>query len=206
MMDVIGDLTNNPQPIEVRIFGDDIGLVQQKAKEVCKLIETVPGVVDAFDGIVISGPSLVLRVDQTRAALAGFNTVDLADELSTIMRGRAQSVIQKGEKLIDVRVRYPDVYRHDIDRIAQLRLTNSNNKSVALSDIATIERTAGQAEINRDGMRQLVAVRARIEGRDLGSTISEIKSKIARELSLPKGITWRMAVLSNPARILQKSA
>ncbi len=189
MMDVIGDLTNNPQPIEIRVFGDDIGLVQQKAKEICKLIETVPGVVDAFDGIVISGPSLVLRVDQTRAALAGFNTVDLADELSTIMRGRAQSVIQKGEKLIDVRVRYPDIYRHDIDRIAQLRLTNSNGKSVALSDIATIEKTGGQAEIGRDGMRQLVAVRARIEGRDLGSTISEIKSKLARELSLPKGVT-----------------
>jgi multidrug efflux pump subunit AcrB len=189
MMDVIGDLTNNPQPIEIRVFGDDIGMAQQKAKEVCKLIETVPGVVDAFDGIVISGPSLVLRVDQSRAALAGFNTIDLADELSTIMRGRAQSVIQKGEKLIDVRVRYPDIYRHDIDRIAQLRLTNSNGKSVALSDIATIEKTAGQAEIGRDGMRQLVAVTARIEGRDLGSTISEIKSKIARELPLPKGIT-----------------
>jgi len=72
MMDVIGDLTNNPSPVEIKLFGDDPVLLRQKAGEVKKLIEGVPGVVDAFDGVVISGPSILVHVDAARAAMAVF--------------------------------------------------------------------------------------------------------------------------------------
>jgi multidrug efflux pump subunit AcrB len=187
MMDVIGDLTNNPQPIEIKIFGDDITLSKQKADEITNLIETIPGVVDVFNGIVISGPSLVVHVDPTRAAVAGFTTSDITEELETVMRGRAESTIQKGEKLIDVRTRYPQEYRTDLDRIANLQMVNDKGKYVRLSSMVTFEKTAGQAEIDREGLRQLVAVTARIEGRDLGSTITDIKKKLATELTLPRG-------------------
>jgi CzcA family heavy metal efflux pump len=189
MMDVIGDLTNNPQPIEIKLFGNDFKLLQEKAAETATLIETVPGVVDVFDGITISGPSLVVHVDPTRAAQAGFSTADVTDNLEIVMHGRAESVIQKGEKLIDIRVRYPEVYRTDLDQIARLRLLNDSGKSVLLSDIATVEKTAGQPELDREGLRQLVAVTARIEGRDMGSTVADIKTKLAHELPMPKGVT-----------------
>jgi Cu/Ag efflux pump CusA len=72
MMDVIGDLTNNPSPVEIKIFGDDTKLLHEKAEEISRLIEGVPGVVDIFDGIVIAGPSLVVNVDPLKASQAGF--------------------------------------------------------------------------------------------------------------------------------------
>ncbi len=189
MMDVIGDLTNNPSPVEIKLFGSDNNILQAKAEEVRSRIATIPGVVDAFNGIVISGPSLIVHVDPLKASLAGFTTTDIQEQLETIMRGRAESDIQRGEKLIAIRVRYPDAYRSDMREIEESRLMNARGAAIPLRSIATIERTAGQAELHREGLRPLVAVTARIAGRDLGRTVADIQKKLSRELVVPPGVT-----------------
>jgi CzcA family heavy metal efflux pump len=189
MMDVIGDLTNNPSPIEIKLFGDDQPLLHSTAKQVKKLIESVPGVVDTFDGIVIAGPSFVVHVDATKAALAGFMAEDVLAQIRNMMQGEAESKIQKGEKLIGIRVRYPEAYRTDLEKIQQMNLINARGDQVPLRTIATLERTTGQAEIHREQLKQLVAVKARISGRDLGSTVTEIKKKLASTIQLPSGMT-----------------
>jgi CzcA family heavy metal efflux pump len=189
MMDVIGDLTNNPEPVEIKLFGDDILLLQQKAEEVAALIETVPGVVDAFNGIVVAGPSLIVNVDPVAASIAGMNAAEVRDQLETIMHGRVDTRVQKGEKLIGIRVRFPDQYRTDVDRIEALQLMNANSVPVPLQSISRVEKTAGQTEIHREGLRRLVAVTARISERDLGSTIAEIQARLKTEVHLPKGVT-----------------
>jgi CzcA family heavy metal efflux pump len=189
MMDVIGDLTNNPSPIEIKLFGEDQELLRTKAEEVKSIIETVPGVVDVFNGIVISGPSFVVDIDPSRTWQAGFNPIDVHEELETIIRGRTESNIQKGEKLIGIRVRYPDAYRTDIDKIEGLQLINANNVPIPLRSIATFRKTAGQSEIRREGLRQFIGVTARTSGRDLGSTMNDIKKKLSGRLILPKGMT-----------------
>jgi CzcA family heavy metal efflux pump len=187
MMDVIGDLTNNPSPVEIKIFGDDERLLQAKAKEVAGLLEEVPGVVDVFDGIVIAGPSLIVHVDPLKASQAGLSVAEVQEQLETVIRGKAESVILRGEKLIAVRARYPEIYRLDIDRLEQLRLTNSSGISVPLRAIATVEKTEGQAEVHRERLRQMVAVTARIEGRDLGRTVLDVQKKLEKNLILPPG-------------------
>ena len=189
MMDVIGDLTNNPSPVEIKLFGDNTEQLHAKAEEVKKLIETVPGVVDAFNGIVISGPSLIVNVDAARVARAGLSSADVRDQLETMMRGTAGSTIQKGEKLIGVRVRFPHEYRTDIDKLAQVQFLNAAGVLVPLSSFATIQTTTGQAELDRERLSQFVAVTARISQRDLGSTIDDIKTKLSRNFRLPKGMT-----------------
>jgi multidrug efflux pump subunit AcrB len=188
MMDVIGDLTNNPSPVEVKIFGDDVRLLHQKAVEIASIIDNVPGVVDIFDGIVIAGPSLVVRVDPMKAAQAGLSVKDVEDQLATVIRGRAESVMLRGEKLIAVRTRYPETYRFDVDRLGDVRLTNGTGAPILLRSVATIEKTEGKAEVHREGLRQMVAVTARIEGRDLGRTVEDIQQKLARQLVLPQGM------------------
>ena len=205
MTDVIGDLTNNPSPIEIKLFGGDPKVLQNEANEVTSLIETVPGVVDAFNGIVISGPSLIIHVDPQKAAIAGLNAADITEELEAMMHGRADTQIQKGEKMIPVRVRYPNPYHFDMNAIEQLRLINSNGILVPLLSIATIERTAGQSEIDREGLRQFVAVTARISGRDLGRTIADIQQKFDKNLKLPQGMTLLYGGLyPDSARIVQR--
>jgi CzcA family heavy metal efflux pump len=189
MMDVIGDLTNNPSPVEIKLFGNDTPLLHATAEKVKSIIETVPGVVDVANGIVISGPSLIVNVDVMKTSIAGLNPADVRDQLETMMRGRSETQIQKGEKLVGVRVRFPDGYRTDMDKIEQVQFTNANGVRVPLRNIATIQRTPGQAELHREGLRQLIAVTARIDGRDLGRTVEEIQQKLANELPLPKGIS-----------------
>jgi CzcA family heavy metal efflux pump len=188
MMDVIGDLVNGPSPIEIKLFGDNTPALHEKAREVATLIAGVPGVVDVFDGIVISGPSLTIRVDPLGAAKAGFDAAAVEEELGAMMQGRAGSVIPYGEKVLPVRVRYPDAYRTDMDRVEHATLINPEGVPVPLADIATFRRTGGEAELNREGLRQVVSVTARIEGRDLGHTVADVQRVLARSLVLPKGI------------------
>jgi CzcA family heavy metal efflux pump len=189
MMDVIGDMTNNPSPVEIKIFGSDQKFIQAMAREVKSLISSVPGVVDAFDGIVISGPSLIVRVDPLRASLAGMTVTDIDEQLTTIIRGSTESNIQKGEKIIGIRVRFPDPYRLDLDRIKQIRLVSPSGSAVPLGTVASVELTEGQSEIHREGLRQFVAVTARISGRDLGRTVDDIKVKLAREITIPPDVS-----------------
>ncbi len=189
MMDVIGDLTNTPKPIEIKLFGDNVSVLHDEARKVAGLIESVPGVVDVFDGIVISGPSFIMNVDPDQAALAGLTVEDILAELGSVVQGRVESSIQEGEKLVDIRVTLPDVYHRDIDRIKKMSITNSNGDLVPLSAVATFEITEGQSELDREGLRQVVAVSARIEGRDMGRTIRDIKQKLSAHLHLAKGVS-----------------
>ena len=189
MQDVIGDLANNPSPIEIRIFGDDQAAIETAAKDVKERIEKVRGVVDAFEGIVISGPSFVVHIDDRKAALAGFAPGEVRDFLNIAQQGRADSWLQKGEKLIPVRVRYPDAYRSDLDKVKNMVLLTAQGEAVPLDRIATFEIAPGQSELRRDGLRPFLAVTARIEGRDLGSTVDEIKAKLQAELHLPEGMS-----------------
>jgi len=188
MQDVIGDLTNNPDPVEIKLFGDDQEMLRRTAVEVDSLIREIPGVVDVFDGIVISGPSFAVDVDPRAAARAGFTAGDIADQLETIIRGTSPTSVRRGEKLVDIRIRYPDAYRNDIERLKDVKLVNARGIAVPLRNVATFETTAGEAEIHREGLRRLIAVTARIEGRDLGSTIADVRRKLAASLQLPSDI------------------
>lgn len=188
MTDVIGDLTNTPSPVEIKLYGDNADLLDRKADEVKSLIESVPGVVDAFDGVVISGPSFVVHVDSLKAALAGMTVADVQEELEHVLRGVVGTSVQKGEKLIAIRVRYPDRYHTDLGNVGDLSITNSDGVLVPMKNIATFERTAGQAEVHRDGLRRLLAVTARISGRDLGSVMADIRARLAARFTLPPGM------------------
>jgi CzcA family heavy metal efflux pump len=189
MMDVIGDLTNNPSPVEIKLFSDDPVLLRATATQVTNIIKTIPGVVDVFDGVVIAGPSLIVHVDPFRAAQAGLTVEDVSAQLETMMRGSAETNVQKGEKLMNIRIRFPETYRTDADQIEGTRLVDASGTFVPLRSIASIERTAGQAELHREGLRQMLAVTARLEGRDLGRTIDDIKAALASKLILPQGMT-----------------
>ncbi len=189
MMDVIGDLTNSPKPIEVKLFGDDVHVLQSEATKVAGIIKTVPGVVDVFDGIVISGPSFVMQVDPERAALAGLTVEDIEGELESIVQGKVESSIPEGEKIINIRVTFPDQYHRDIDTIKKMTISSSDGVLIPLGDVASFEMTAGQTELDRESLRQVVAVSGRIEGRDMGRTIRDIKRELSAQLRLPKNVS-----------------
>jgi CzcA family heavy metal efflux pump len=187
LADMIGDLVNSPSPIEVKLFSENKDQTQAKAKEIKTAIENIPGVADPSNGIIISGPSIVIRLDPKKTSFYGLTATDVQDQLETMMEGTVESSVQMPEKRIGIRVRFPRSYKTDLDSISHIMFTGTNGVLVPIGAIATINRTAGEAELDREGFRSYVAVTARLEDRDLGSTMADIKKAVAR-VHLPPGM------------------
>jgi CzcA family heavy metal efflux pump len=189
VQDLVGDLTNVPSPIEIKVFGADKRLLEKTAADIATIIADVPGVVDAFNGITVIGSALVIVPDERAIGRAGLTVADLVDELQNDIQGSIATEIQHGEKLIGVRVRLPNEYRADPDLLRTLRIHSESGGVFQLGSLASIRIDPGQTEINRENLKPMVAVTSRISGRDLGSTISEIQSRLRKSLSLPQGVT-----------------
>jgi CzcA family heavy metal efflux pump len=187
--DMIGDLTSSPEPIEIKLFSEDTAALEQKASEVEEAIQKIQGVVDTQSGVVVSGPAVTFKVDPLRAAQFGVTATDVANTATTAMSGDAASSILQQDRLITVRVLFPADIRTSLDKVRALQVRSSSGTLFRLDQVADIEYEKGQTEINRDGLRQTVAVTGRLEGKDLGTGISEIQSLLAREVKLPPGMT-----------------
>jgi CzcA family heavy metal efflux pump len=189
MQDLIGDLTSVPSPIEIKVFGENKEIMQAEAKKIANLISNVRGVVDVFNGITISGPAYIIKVNQEAAGRAGFSVSNLQQIIYNFVHGEIPTSVQSGEKLIGIRIRYPDVYRNNIEKLKTVRIISPNGGSFMLGSLADISVDPGQSEINRENLKQMVAVTARISGRDLGSTIGAIKNELNKNLVLPQGVS-----------------
>jgi CzcA family heavy metal efflux pump len=189
LSDLIGDLVSSPSPVEIRIFSEDAVALRRMAQQVADVIGKVDGVVDVFDGIVISGPAVTFRVDPQRAALFGLTANDVNEALTVALNGEVVSNVIEHGRSVGVRVWLAGPPRQ-LDDLRALPLHSpATNSTVRVGQIATVDYDPGQTEIDRDGLRQTVAVTARLEGRDLGSAIHDIQAQLARRVHLPAGMT-----------------
>jgi len=186
--DMIGDLTSSPEPIEIKLFSEDTNALRQKANEVEAAIKKVQGVVDTKNGVIVSGPAITFNIDPQRASRFGVTATDIANTVTTAMSGDAASSILQQDRLIAVRVIFPPDVRTSLDKVRALQV-RSSGALFRLDQVADIEYEKGQTEIARDGLRQTVAVTGRLEGKDLGTAIAEIKNLLPREVKLPPGMT-----------------
>ncbi len=188
--DLIGDLTSSPEPIEIKLFSEDTAALYQKAEEIHGVIEKMPGIVDAFNGVVVSGPAITFKVDPLRASQLGVTPSDIAKTLETAMTGDANSVILEQGRVINVRVLLPPEAKASLEALKGLQIRSpSKNALFRLDQVADVEYDKGQAEIARDGLRTTVAVTARLSGIDLGGAVDAIKARLAKEVKLPPGMT-----------------
>src|SRR5439155_937846 len=114
---------------------------------------------------------------------------DFKEQIENDVQGSIASEIQNGEKLIGVRVRLPGPYRKDLDRLKSVRIYSPNGGTFLLGALASITIDPGQSEITRENLKQMIAVTARISGRDLGSTIDDIRVRLKQHLVLPQNVT-----------------
>jgi len=187
IQDRVGDMVGEPDPIEVKVFGDDIARLQGIAQQVGKIVGDTPGVVDEFDGIVASGPELVVRIDPSRAARAGLTSRDIIDQLSTAMLGSGETVIRRGERMIGIRVTYPPSLRRSQGEIREISLVSPDGRAVPLRSVADVAEGEGTTEQNREDQKPVVAVTAALENRDLGSAVREVQDTVAAKVELPEG-------------------
>ena len=186
--DNIGDLTGGvPQPIDVKIYGEDQGLLQEKAAAAAKLISGVSGVEDVFDGITIAGPKLTVRAIPEALPRFGVTAEGLHGEVEPALGGTVAGSLRIRERLYDVRVFSRRAL--DVRGLSELPVQTPSGALVPLRELATISTGLPEVEIQRENLRTYLGVTARLSGRDLGGAISEIRGRLARSLSLPAGMT-----------------
>lgn len=183
--DEIGDLTGgSPQPIDIKIFGSDAALLQEKAKQTAHIVDGVRGIKDAFDGITIAGPALTITPKPKEVARYGLTTGDIHDTVEPAVIGSVVDQVRVGDRLYDLRV-FVDT-AHPLDELS-VRSATDRAALVPLSELADISTGAPEAEIDRENLRTYVGVTARISGRDLGSAMADIRRALGRQLTLAPG-------------------
>ena len=187
--DVIGDLQGNPEPIEIKMFSEDAAALESKADEVEAAVKKIAGVVDTKNGVVISGPAITFRIDPQRASRFGVTADDIAKTAATAMTGDEASFILQQDRLIKVRVIFPADVRTSLDKVKALQVRSASGQLFRIDQVSEVEYDKGQAEIERENLRQTVAVTGRLEGKDLGTAISQIRNQLNKEVKLPPGMT-----------------
>lgn len=190
LQDMIGDLSNAPEPVQIKMFSPDAALLKEWAPKVGETIGKIPGVVDVLDGIEnsISGPSMIFQVDPTVAARSGFTPDEVEKDVSAILQGEeAPTQIVTGDRAYTIRVRFPESTRKSVDSIRNTLLTSSTGKSATLGALATITELPGQTEIERENLQRMVAVTARLEGVNLGEGMARVQ-KALTGMNLPSSI------------------
>jgi CzcA family heavy metal efflux pump len=185
LSDLIGDLLWAPQPVEVKIYSTDQSWLEAQAPRVAAQVAKVRGIVDVFDGLVYTGPTLDLRPRLVEAHRLGLTTADVATVANTAMLGRTASSVLQGDRVIDVRVKASPDRVATLERLRQLPLRVPGGAIVKLSQLVDVVEEPGQLEIRREDSRQDVAVTARLEGRDMGSAMAEIRAALRKDASIP---------------------
>ncbi len=183
--DEIGDLTGGePQPIDVKIFGSDVALLQQKARQTAHIMEGIPGVEDVFDGITIAGPAFTITPRPTAVARYGLTTADIHEAVEPAVIGTVADQIRVGDRLYDLRV-----FLKTDHPLADLFVRSATTPAglVPLSELADISTGPPEAEIDRENLRTYVGVTTRLSGRDLGSTTAQIQRALRERLALAPG-------------------
>ena len=190
LQDMLGDLEGNPEPIEIKIFGDDPDRLAALADPVEEMMNKVEGVVDVV-GVQRGNPEVTWNVDPIAAGRYGLNATQVSNQMAGNWLGEVATDLRLADRTIPVRVRLPDSFRFNPNRLAETLIRTGDGKPIPVSEVATMERANGQGELRRENLRAMAVVSGRLEGRDLGSAVAEIRSKL-NALKLPIGYTYEI--------------
>ena len=187
LSDLIGDLMWAPKPIEIKLYSTNLNFLKQQGPMIESRLQQVKGVVDTFDGLTYTGPSISLKVRYVDAERFGLTASDIADAVHTAMLGQTASNVLEGDRLIAIRVLMDPKRIDQLSTLRDLPLRTPTGSLVRLGQVVDISETESQLELRREGLRQDIAVTARLEGRDLGSAMTEIKKALDADQSIPTG-------------------
>ncbi len=190
LQDMIGDLSNAPEPIQLKIFTDDPAQLAQLGPRVGDAIGKIPGVVDVQDGIenTISGPATNFQIDPVVAARLGFTPAEVSEDATAILDGveTTDPIIANGRPYT-IRVRLGDETRSSLEAIQNTVFNSTSGHTASLGSLATVEQLPPQNEIRKENLQRLVVVTGRLEGSDLGTGVAKVQKTVAG-LHLPASV------------------
>jgi len=178
--------------LAVKIYGDDLRLLEQKADQIVGIMRNIPGIEDLGVFRVIGQPNLNFVIDRKQAARYQINVADIQDAIQTAVGGNAISQVLRGEERYDLVMRYQAPYRDTQDAIEKILLLSPTGARVSLADVCKIEVRDGASEIYREENSRYVAIKYSVRGRDLGGAVEEAIRKVNAQVKLPVGyhIDW----------------
>jgi len=190
LQDMLGDLEGNPEPIEVKIFGSDPAVLAELADPVEEMLNKVRGVVDVV-GVQKGNPEVTWTIDPAAAERYGLTVAQVSDQLAGNWLGEVATDLRLADRRVPVRVRLPDMYRFDPNWLPQTLIRSSEGKLIPVSEVAHMLRANGQGELKRENLRLMASITGRLEGRDMGSAVAEIRSNLDK-MRLPIGYTYEI--------------
>ena len=179
LQDMIGDLSNSPEPIQIKLFSNDQNLLLTLGPRVQQAIAKIPGVVDTQNGVdnTISGPATNFQIDPVVAGRLGFTPTEVAEDATSILDGLpTNDPLISGGRPYTIRVRLPDANRASLEAIENTVFNSSSGHTATLSAMATVTQLPPQNEIRRENLQQVILVSGRLEGSDLGGAMAAVKS------------------------------
>ena len=185
--DMLGDLMSSVSPIEVKVFGNNQKELQKIASQVAKIVENIPGTADVFDGVVYAGPSISIKPNYNQLALYGITPANLQFQLQTLMEGNVIGNVLELDKEVPIRLIYPNAQNRNLEDIRNQYLFLPTGKSIPISNLVTITVSKGSAEVERENLEMMTVVTGRLDNKDLGTVMRQIKQEVSSKVVLPSG-------------------
>ena len=173
----------------IKLFGDDLDLLRDKAQEIAALIQHINGVKDIKVEQVAGQPYLIIDIDRQKIARFGINVADVQEIIATAIGGKAATQVYEGERRFQLPLRFPEPYRNSVAAIGEIRVKSSSGALIPMSDLAKIEMREGPARISREHVKRRIYIGFNVVGRDIGGVVDEGRAKLAAQLHLPEGYT-----------------
>jgi len=190
LQDMIGDLSNEPEPVVVNLYSQDPQALLSAAPRVADAIGKANGVVDVLNGVenTISGPAATFQVDAATAARSGFTPEEVATDASAILEGEpAATPVVLNDRVYPIRVRFPEASRSSLEQMMNTPFVSGTGRTATLGSLASLANDPGQNEIRRENSQRYMRVTARLEGVGLGSGMAAVQKAVA-DLRLPASI------------------
>ncbi len=171
----------------IKLFGDDLEVLEREAENIKTQISQVRGVQDVGVFHQIGQPNLLIKVDRSRCARYGLQASDVNNIVQAAIGGQAVTQILEGDRQFDLRVRLTPEYRSDVEAIRRIPVPTPSGAIAMLADVAGIGLSPGASYIYRENAHRYIPIKFSVRGRDLGGAVGEAQARVRERVHLPAG-------------------
>lgn len=175
------------EDIAIKLYGEDLQILAEKAEEMGKIIAGVEGVGDLKVEATTGMPQMTIHYQRDELAQYGLNISEVNRTIETAFAGAKAGVVFEGEKRFDLVLRLDSAHRTQIDNVKNLYIATESGAQIPLSEVANVDYEPGPMQISRDNTNRRTYVGINVRGRDIKSVVGEIQEKLRVELNLPPG-------------------
>ncbi|HPO74211.1 MAG: efflux RND transporter permease subunit [Armatimonadetes bacterium] len=178
--------------VAVKVFGEEIDILREKAEEIAAVLREVSGAADTKVEQVTGLPMLQIEVDRDAISRYGINVDDVQEVVETAIGGKEATEVIEGDRRFSLVVRFPKAVREDPEAIKNTLVTAPNGQRIPVAELASVKLVEGPAQVSREWGQRRVVVETNVRGRDIGSFVAEAQRKIDERVKLPAGyrVDW----------------